>query len=47
MSRAGGLALQPWGNLGMQNLGVEVQLSKVGVQGGQGYRSWHGGAQDT
>lgn len=38
--------MQAWGKLSMQNLGVEVQLSKFGVLGVQGYRSWHGGAQN-
>lgn len=42
---AGHLAVQAWGDLGMKNLGVEVQLSKAGVLSVQEYRSWHGGAQ--
>lgn len=45
VSRAGGPAVQAWGDLGMQNLWVEAWLSKDGVLGVQRYRSWHGKAQ--
>lgn len=51
VSRAGRLAVQAWGDVGMEDLVVEVQLSKaegLGVQGaGMGEHRPHGTSGET